>query len=54
MTCGAISESENQQRPPHEPKPPSIWRNFVLGLDEAEKPAKAKGIISQGEIRRFA
>jgi hypothetical protein len=35
-------------------RPPSISRHFVLNLDEAEKPAKAKGFISPSETNGFA
>jgi hypothetical protein len=35
-------------------KPPLISLPCVLGLDEAEKPAKAKGFLAPSETNGFA
>jgi len=65
MVCGAISESfpaidrkasvarRRWEGRASKPSPP-FRGPCVLGLDEAETQAKAKGIISQGEMKRFA
>jgi hypothetical protein len=55
MACGAISEPQNRAAPAaRTPRPPPFSRHFVLGLDEAEKPAKTKGFISRSETNGFA
>jgi hypothetical protein len=54
-TGGAISESQTRATPAaRAPNPPLISLPCVLGLDEVEKPAKAKGFLSPSETNGFA
>src|SRR6516162_9512168 len=53
--CGAISESQTRATSAaRAPNPPLISLPCVLGLDEAERPAKAKDSLSLSETSGFA
>jgi hypothetical protein len=59
MACGAISESLTAEGPvpradDRAPGRARFRGPCFLGRDEAENQAKAKGIISQSETKRFA